>query len=133
MIRTAKVEARAATGPQDAGTVAVAKAAIEDMSHGLVLTAEFKPFQEIEVMAKVAGYVKKIYVDAGDRVHEGQLLATLEVPEMVDDIAKAAASVERSDAEVARAKDEIARADPLITWRTSPTLGLPTSQTTGQD
>lgn len=108
--RTAKVEARAATGPQ-IRTVAVAKAAIEDMSHGLVLTAEFKPFQEIEVMAKVAGYVKKIYVDAGDRVHEGQLLATLEVPEMVDDIAKAAASVERSDAEVARAKDEIARAE----------------------
>ena len=108
--RTAKVEARAATGPQ-IRTVAVAKAAIEDMSHGLVLTAEFKPFQEIEVMAKVAGYVKKIYVDVGDRVHEGQLLATLEVPEMVDEIAKAAASVERSDAEVARANDEIARAE----------------------
>jgi multidrug efflux pump subunit AcrA (membrane-fusion protein) len=45
----------------------VAKAKIEDMSHGLVLTAEFKPFQEIDVMAKVSGYVKNINVDVGAR------------------------------------------------------------------
>ena len=34
----------------DAPTVAVAKAAVENISRGLVLTAEFKPFQEIDVM-----------------------------------------------------------------------------------
>src|SRR6476659_5649431 len=60
-----------------APTVAVAKTTTEDLSHGLVLTAEFRPFQEIDVMSKVAGYVKKIYVDVGDRVAQGQLLATL--------------------------------------------------------
>ena len=43
----------------EAPTVAVAKAKLEDMSRALVLTAEFKPFQEIDVMAKVAGYVKE--------------------------------------------------------------------------
>lgn len=105
-----KVEARASEN-SEIPTVAVAKATTEDMSHGLVLTAEFKPFQEVEVMAKVAGYVKRIYVDVGDRVHVGQLLATLEIPEMEDDIAKATASVERTNAEVARAKDEITRAE----------------------
>jgi RND family efflux transporter MFP subunit len=108
--KTAKVEARA-PGASEAPTVAVAKATTEDLSHGLVLTAEFKPFQEVEVMAKVAGYVKKIYVDAGDRVQEGQLLAILEIPEMANETAKAAAAVERSNAEVARAKDEINRAE----------------------
>ena len=56
-------------------TVAVAKATTEDLSHGLVLTAEFKPYQEIDVMAKVAGYIKEINVDVGDRVKQGQLLA----------------------------------------------------------
>src|SRR6476660_9846317 len=76
----ANVEARAAEN-SEIPTVAVAKATTEDMSHDLVLTAEFKPFQEVEVMAKVAGYVKEIYVDVGDRVHRGQLLATLEIPE----------------------------------------------------
>src|SRR3954454_8495282 len=96
-----KVEARASEN-SEIPTVAVAKATTEDMSHGLVLTAEFKPFQEVEVMAKVAGYVKRIYVDVGDRVKEGQLLATLEVPELADEITKASASVERSNAEVAK-------------------------------
>jgi len=67
-------------------TVAVAKAAVEDLSSDLSLTAELRPFQEIEVMAKVAGYVRAIHVDIGDRVKKGQLLAVLEVPEMADDL-----------------------------------------------
>ncbi len=108
--RTERVEARG-TAPPDAPTVAVTKASVEDLSHGLVLTAEFKPFQEIDVMAKVAGYVKKISVDVGDRVAQGQLLATLEIPEMGDDMTRAQASVERSDSEVIRAKDEVQRAE----------------------
>jgi RND family efflux transporter MFP subunit len=108
--RTPKVEARSTNSAQPP-TVAVARASNADLSHGLVLTAEFKPFQEVEVMAKVAGYVKKMYVDVGDRVKEGQILATLEVPEMADEIAKASAGVERSNAEVTRAKDEITRAE----------------------
>ncbi len=108
--KTEKVEAQTAA-PAEAPTVAVAKATNEDLSHGLVLTAEFKPFQEIDVMAKVAGYVKKINVDVGDRVAQGQMLATLEIPEMGDDMTKAKASVDRSDAEVARAKDEVQRAE----------------------
>src|SRR5258707_182414 len=108
--RNDKVEAGTAAAP-DIQSVAVTKATTEDLSHGLVLTAEFKPFQEVDVMAKVAGYVKSIKVDLGDRVKQGQLLATLEIPEMVDDLARAGAGVERSDAEVARAKDEIRRAE----------------------
>ena len=76
-------------------TVAVAKAKTEDMSHGMVLTAEFKPFQEIDVMAKVAGYVKKINVDVGDRVKQGELLAVLEIPEMADDQARAQSMLSR--------------------------------------
>jgi RND family efflux transporter MFP subunit len=95
----------------EAPTVAVAKAKTEDMSHGLVLTAEFKPFQEIDVMAKVAGYVKKINVDVGDRVKQGELLAVLEIPEMADDQARAQSMLGHSQAEVARARDELQRAE----------------------
>src|ERR1035438_8070676 len=91
-------------------TVAVARAANADLSRDLVLTAEFKPFQEVDVMAKVSGYVKEIRVDVGDRVKVGDLLATLEVPEMADDLRKSQAGVRHSQSEVARAEDEIARA-----------------------
>src|SRR4051812_5953284 len=89
----------------DAPVVPIAHATAEDLSRGLVLTAEFRPFQEIDVMAKVAGYIKKINVDVGDHVRQGQLLATLEIPEMGDDLKRADASTVRARAEVARARD----------------------------
>ena len=92
---------------------AVAKAGVEDLSRDLAMTAEFRPYQEIEVMAKVAGYVKAIYVDIGDKVQKGQLLAVLEVPEMADDIARAAAALRESEAEAVRARDELRRAQSL--------------------
>jgi RND family efflux transporter MFP subunit len=99
--------------PADVPTVAVAKVSTEDLSHGLVLTAEFKPFQEVDVMAKVAGFIKQINVDVGDRVTQGQLLATLEIPEMADDLRRADAAVVRARAEVTRAQDEQRRAESV--------------------
>jgi RND family efflux transporter MFP subunit len=106
----ARQEARV-TVTADLPTVAVAKATKQDLSRELVLTAEFKPFQEIDVMAKVAGYIKQIRVDVGDRVKQGQLLAVLEIPEMSDDLNRATASVDRGDADVARAGHELKRAE----------------------
>jgi len=97
-------------GTPELPTVAVADVVKHNLSHNLVLTAEFKPFQEVDVMAKVAGYVKQINVDVGDRVTQNQVLATIEIPEMDDDLARVNAAVERSRAEVARANDEIRRA-----------------------
>jgi RND family efflux transporter MFP subunit len=94
----------------EAPTVAIAKTSNEDLSRGLVLTAEFRPYQEVDVMAKIAGYIKKINVDVGDRVQQGQLLATLEIPEMGDDLKRADAATVRSQAEVTRAQDELRRA-----------------------
>lgn len=91
--------------------VAVAKAAPEDLTRDLTLTAEFRSWQEIEVMSKVSGYVKSITVDIGDFVQQGQLLATLEVPEMTDETARAKASLQRSEAQVAQARDEVKRAE----------------------
>ena len=74
------------------------------------MTGEFIPYQEVDVMAKVAGYIRSIKVDIGDRVHEGQLLAQLEVPEMQDDLTRAAASVEAAEAEAISARDDLNRA-----------------------
>src|SRR5262245_57379668 len=95
--RPEKIEATvSAKDPTPAPTVPIAEASLTPMSHGEVLTAEFRPFQEIEVMAKVAGYVKKINVDVGDRVKQGQVLAELEIPEMADDVVRANAAVARA-------------------------------------
>ncbi|MGA7238321.1 MAG: efflux RND transporter periplasmic adaptor subunit [Bryobacteraceae bacterium] len=90
--------------------VAVSKAAKTDLSSTIALTAEFSPYQEVDVMAKISGYVREIRVDIGDRVKAGDVLATLEIPEMQDDLSRASASIEEATAELAAAKDELQRA-----------------------
>ncbi|MBN9661093.1 MAG: efflux RND transporter periplasmic adaptor subunit [Acidobacteria bacterium] len=101
----------ASVEPEKVATVGVAKVSRHDLAKTMTVTAELIPFQEVEVMAKVAGYVQKMYVDVGDHVSQGQLLAVLEVPEMQDDLVRAAASIQRNRAELARAQDELRRAE----------------------
>jgi multidrug efflux pump subunit AcrA (membrane-fusion protein) len=91
------LEANNGAPPAEAPVVPVAQIKTDNLARTLTLTAEFKPYQEVDVMAKVAGYIKQINVDIGDRVTQGQLLATLEIPEMDDDLRRADASVERSN------------------------------------
>jgi RND family efflux transporter MFP subunit len=90
--------------------VAVSKVVRADLSQVLRIAAEFRPFQEIDVHAKVAGFVKHIDVDVGDRVKKGQTLAILEVPELKDELNQAAASMRQSEQEVERAQHELKRA-----------------------
>jgi RND family efflux transporter MFP subunit len=92
-------------------SVAVQKVDRANLSQGLRIAAEFRPFQEIDVHAKVAGYVEKIYVDVGDRVRAGQPLAILEVPELKDELDQAAAALRQSEQEVERAQNELERAE----------------------
>ena len=94
-------------------TVAVASATREDLSQKLSLAAEFRPMQEVELHAKVAGYLKEIRVDVGDFVRQGQLIATLEIPEFQSDLTQASASRKRSESDVVRARSEIQRAQSV--------------------
>src|ERR1700677_3728516 len=73
--------------------VAVVEAKPEDLSKSVDLTAEFKPWQDVEIHAKVAGYVKQINVDVGDHAKAGEVLATLEIPEIQDELNQADAAV----------------------------------------
>jgi RND family efflux transporter MFP subunit len=102
---------KSANQPDAPAIVPVVKAARADLVNDLVLTAEFEPFQQVDVMAKVAGYVQSIKVDIGDRVREGQILAVLEIPEMEDDLTKAAAVIVQTNDEIVSASDELHRAE----------------------
>lgn len=106
-----KVSADANVAPETPPAVAAVKAAIGDLERTIVLTAEFRPYQEVSVMAKVTGYVRKLFVDIGDRVKLGQTLAELEIPEMLDDQKRADANIKRTQAEVLRGRDELRRAE----------------------
>lgn len=92
-------------------SVAVARVTRATVTQTLTVAAEFRPFQEIDLHAKVAGYVKSIGVDVGDRVQPGQLIAVLEVPELQDELQQDAAAIARAQDEVTRATADIERAE----------------------
>jgi RND family efflux transporter MFP subunit len=88
--------------------VAVAKRGV--LANTLNLAGQFQPYQEIEVHAKVSGYVRHIYVDIGDRVRAGQTLAVLEIPELDAQLKGTQAEVLHSKDEIVRAENEVIRA-----------------------
>jgi RND family efflux transporter MFP subunit len=103
-----RAEAGVSTEPT---TVAVAKVTRGDVVQMLTINSEFRPFQEIEVHAKVAGFLKSISVDVGDRVQAGQLLAVLEIPELQDEMQQDEAGVMHAQDEISRAQSDLERAE----------------------
>ncbi|HVN19052.1 MAG TPA: efflux RND transporter periplasmic adaptor subunit [Dongiaceae bacterium] len=80
------------------------------IENALTLSGEFRPYQQVDVHAKVAGYIKQIYVDVGDHVKAGQVLAILEVPELSAQVAGAKADIQRYQNAIRRSESEIRRA-----------------------
>ncbi|HEY8927938.1 MAG TPA: efflux RND transporter periplasmic adaptor subunit [Mucilaginibacter sp.] len=52
------------------------------LSTSVRLPGQLKPFNEVNLFPKVNGFVKQMYVDRGSVIKKGQLLLTLEAPEM---------------------------------------------------
>ena len=81
------------------------------LENAITLTGEFRPFQQVDVHAKVSGYIRHIFVDVGDKVSTGQELAILEVPELNAQVMGAQADIRRSQDAIRRAQSEIERAE----------------------
>jgi RND family efflux transporter MFP subunit len=80
------------------------------ISHVLTLAGQFQPYQVVDVHPKVSGYMRKINVDIGDIVRQGQTLAVLEVPELKAQLQQTVYQVDQSKEEITRAQHEINRA-----------------------
>jgi len=94
-----------ATSP--AVTVGVVPVGRKPLGRTLTVSSELVPFQEIDVYAKEAGYVKELKVDYGDRVKAGQLLAILEIPELEEQL-------KQDDAAIKSASDQIIYAENVV-------------------
>lgn len=107
--------AKASQTADEAGarTAAVAVVERKPLSSSLTLSGDFRPFQEVDVHAKIAGYIKKIYVDVGDHVKAGQTLAVLEVPELNAQLQGADAACRRAKNAIRRANGDLERAKSL--------------------
>lgn len=101
-------EVEAAPGPPAAQ---VAQAQRGSIAQVLTLAGQFQPYQVVDVHPKVSGFIRQIYVDIGDRVHQGQTLAVLEVPELKAQLSGTVSEVARSSDEIVRAQHEVKRAE----------------------
>jgi RND family efflux transporter MFP subunit len=106
-----KTEAMKTDSKQEGGApiVAVTKVGRKPMARYLTMSSELVPFQEIDVFAKVAGYVTNLYVDYGSRVKKGQLMARLEIPEMQALLQEDQASIKAASDQVTNAEHQIGR------------------------
>ncbi len=94
-------------------TARVAAAQRGDITHMLTLAGQFQPYQVVDVHPKVSGYMKKINVDIGDIVHQGETLAVLEVPELKAQLEQSAFELKQSQEEITRAQHEVKRTEAL--------------------
>jgi RND family efflux transporter MFP subunit len=100
----------AADDATNAPPAAVVKVARGNIADNLEIASEFQPFQEVDVYAKVSGYIQKLNVDYGTHVKQGQVLAVLEIPELQQQLQQDEASVHRSEQELSRAREDLNRA-----------------------
>lgn len=86
--------------PAEAGTAPVVATLLKQDSlvSAIRIPGELTAFQNVDMYAKVNSFVKKIYVDAGTEVVAGQLLATLEAPEINSQLSAAASRLKMQEA-----------------------------------
>lgn len=86
--------ARVAGSAQRVDSIAVFTLQREPVSRDLTFPAELLPWDKALIYAKVSGYVKEIKVDIGDVVRKGDLLVSLDAPELVANLAQVSADVQ---------------------------------------
>jgi RND family efflux transporter MFP subunit len=109
-LKLRNTNATATGAPADASrTAAVVMVRRGTIDNTITLSGEFHPFQEVDIHAKVAGFLKNISVDVGDRVRSGQVIALLEIPELSAELQSADASVRHAADAIERARSELER------------------------
>jgi membrane fusion protein, multidrug efflux system len=68
------------------------------LSSSLQIPGELTPYQQVDLYAKVNSFVKKLYVDVGSEVKEGELLATMDAPELGSQLESAESAVKSREA-----------------------------------
>ena len=88
----------------------LAKVEKGDLAKSVVATGKVEPITKVEIKSKASGIVKKLFVDAGDKVKRGQLLAQLDKDEIAARVAQAKAQTEASEASLKGTQADLERA-----------------------
>src|SRR5208282_3519117 len=88
----------------------LAKVERGDLAKSVVATGKIEPITKVEVKSKASGIVKKLYVDYGDKVSKGQVLAELDRDEIQARVDQARAQVAASEASLNGTRSDLIRA-----------------------
>jgi RND family efflux transporter MFP subunit len=90
-------------------SVGVVTAGPADLSRELTVSSELVPYQEIDVYAKEAGYVRQLNVDYGSHVKKDQVMAVLEIPELQAQLRQDDAAIRSNRDMITHAEKELSR------------------------
>jgi HlyD family secretion protein len=88
----------------------LAKVEKGDLAKSVVATGKIEPITKVEVKSKASGIVKKLYVEYGDKVRKGQVLAELDKEEIQARVDQARAQLEASEASLNGTRADLVRA-----------------------
>src|SRR6202140_2926935 len=88
----------------------LAKVEKGDLAKSVVATGKVTPITKVEVKSKASGIVKKLLVDAGDKVRKGQLLAQLDKEEIEAQVEQSRAGAQAAEASLTSAEADYERA-----------------------
>ncbi|PYX66974.1 MAG: efflux RND transporter periplasmic adaptor subunit [Acidobacteria bacterium] len=88
----------------------LAKVEKGDLAKSVVATGKVEPITKVEVKSKASGIVKKLLVQAGDKVKKGQLLAQLDKEEIQAQVAQSQAALQAAEASLKGSEADYERA-----------------------
>jgi len=106
-IRKHETEKRAKQQQEDPEIVVVKVTRAKD-SAGLVVPGTTMPLTESSVYARANGYLKRRFVDIGDHVHKGQLLAIIDAPDLDQQVDQAREQVKQAEAQLLQQNTQLA-------------------------
>jgi len=80
-----------------------------DLARVVVATGKIQPLSKVEIKSKASGIVKKLYVDYGDRVKAGQVLAELDKVQLEANVREAQANLQAAQAALEAANSTLER------------------------
>ncbi|MGC1360909.1 MAG: efflux RND transporter periplasmic adaptor subunit [Silvibacterium sp.] len=105
--RNKEVNARAQQEKNALPIVEVQTVHIASSEQELTLPGTLTPLRSAHIYARAPGYLKARYVDLGDTVHKGQLLAVISAPDLDASVAQQRAAVQQSEANVLTAQSTL--------------------------
>jgi RND family efflux transporter MFP subunit len=102
------------SAPVAGAEFAAVQASVGSIHRWVAFPATMAPFQQVNLHARVSGYVKSVGVDRGDSVTAGQVLAQVEVPELEADLQRVKPEMDTAEIELNRLKEARLKSPDLV-------------------